>query len=81
MRMTFRAAILAGALLAGLQGSALAQATSAFPQTYNFADDAAQWYYVTPLSPRLFNQAPEQSLSTVRSHHRARKTEHALGAK
>jgi hypothetical protein len=79
MRTTFLVTILASGLLAGLQGSALAQATSAFPQTFNSTDDSPQWYYVAPPAPRLFNQAP--SLSTVRSHHHNVKTEHALGDK
>jgi hypothetical protein len=78
MRKLLLAALMAGGSLAGMQVSAYAQATSAFPQTLSPSYDqtAPGWdYYSTQGSPRYYNEVPARQFNANRTHHRAG-TEH-----
>jgi hypothetical protein len=68
------AALIASGGLAAMQGSAYAQATSAFPQSLSPSYDQAvpgSDYYGAQGSPRYYNEVPAQQSNAARSHHRA----------
>jgi hypothetical protein len=80
MRMKLFVTIFTMGCLIGLPASAFAQGASSVPQTYN-PQLESDTTYLSPVSPRLFDQARLPQVDTGRNHHRGSRADHASSQK